>query len=240
MDDSQKPASPAPLQLVPPRVRRTVRIPIGVEKLLTLAAADSEFRRELVRDRAAAVERSGYVVQSTELAVLASVSDAQLEAMISRIDVKRHSKRDFMRSVANVALAAAASGALLTACKGEPPTSESPKPTESIEVTPDYPPPAAVPAEYIDLYEPPPPPGGARPDLEIEAMPPPNAGAPAYYPPVQNSTADVVSDAVASDSAELAAPPAIIGGATVQDTVDDGKATVEVDEPRPTRGISPH
>ena len=85
-----------------------VRIPIGFEKLLCLAAADRSFRASLLESRQAAVEEAGYDLLESETGVLNSLSTPVLEQMIDRIDLPRHSRRTFMRNVATCALAGTA------------------------------------------------------------------------------------------------------------------------------------
>jgi hypothetical protein len=91
-----------------PRRKLKLAIPIGIEKLLARAAGDPAFRRALTRDRYAAVTAAGFALGDSERAILESVSVAMLDTLISRIDLKRHSKRRFMKGVAAAAFAAAA------------------------------------------------------------------------------------------------------------------------------------
>ena len=98
-----------------PRARRNrkVRVPIGIEKVLYRAAADSLFRESLFRDRQGAVNEAGFRLLESEQAILSSVPDSVLATMIDKIDLKKHGKRKFMRAVGTCALAAttAAAGA---------------------------------------------------------------------------------------------------------------------------------
>ena len=95
------------------RRKRKVRVPIGIEKVLYRAAADSLFRESLFRDRQGAVNEAGFRLLESELAILRSVPDSVLTTMIDKIDLKKHGKRKFMRAVGTCALAAttAAAGA---------------------------------------------------------------------------------------------------------------------------------
>ena len=95
------------------RRKRKVRVPIGIEKVLYRAAADTLFRESLFRDRKGAVDEAGFRLMESELAILRSVPDSVLTTMIEKIDLKKHGKRKFMRAVGTCALAAttAAAGA---------------------------------------------------------------------------------------------------------------------------------
>ena len=95
------------------RRKRKVRVPIGIEKVLYRAAADSTFRQSLFRDRDVALDEAGFHLLESELAILRSVPESVLATMIGKIDLKKHGKRKFMRAVGACALAAttAAAGA---------------------------------------------------------------------------------------------------------------------------------
>ena len=97
------------------RRRRKVRIPIGIEKVLYLAAADREFREQLFMSRADALPGTGLEVSPAEAMILRSVSEAALRTMVDAIDLKRHRKRRFFRGIAAASLAATTA----TACIGE-------------------------------------------------------------------------------------------------------------------------
>jgi len=92
-----------------PLARRTrrVKIPIGIEKLLCRAAGDFDFRRKLMDDRAAAVLSLGNDISQSEREILKSIPQETLDVLISRIDLKKHSKRRFMRGVIAATLLAA-------------------------------------------------------------------------------------------------------------------------------------
>jgi len=115
-----------------------VRVPIGLEKALVRAAADARFRDALLRDRGAAVDSAGWELAASEAAVLASVPDATLAAMIARIDVRRHGKRRFMRGVVAAAFAsAAAASALLVADGCGEPVATGIRPGDEVVTRPD-------------------------------------------------------------------------------------------------------
>jgi len=95
------------------RRKRKVRVPIGIEKVLVKAAADDGFRRKLLDDRQAALDALSYELSPTERQVLASIPDLTLQGMIDSIDLKKHSKRRFMRGVLAAALLTTAATGVL-------------------------------------------------------------------------------------------------------------------------------
>ena len=105
-----------------PRVRKkaVLKVPIGIEKVVYRAAADPEFRERLFADRQGAVTHMGFNLLDSELAILLSVPNRSLAAMIDRIDPERHGRRRFMRKVAACALAVATSTVLLDASCSAP------------------------------------------------------------------------------------------------------------------------
>ncbi|MBM4396436.1 MAG: hypothetical protein FJ087_12205 [Deltaproteobacteria bacterium] len=123
------------------RHKRTIRVPIGLEKVLVRAAGDPVFRAALTRDRVAAIEAAGYEMLATELSVLASVPDSVLQVMIGRIDVKRHGTRRFMRGVAAAAFASAAATATVGCDMEGQPAGIQPDaidPADSVEIFTDH------------------------------------------------------------------------------------------------------
>jgi len=96
-----------------------MRIPIGIEKVLCRAAAEPEFEKALLDDRAKALESLKSHLSGTEAAILSSIPAATLAEMIRRIDLERHSRRRFMRSVVAATLAAATAGWGALGCEGE-------------------------------------------------------------------------------------------------------------------------
>jgi outer membrane biosynthesis protein TonB len=87
-----------------------VKIPVGIEKVLYLAATDAGFREALFADRAEALGRPGVNLLPDEAAVLKCIPDDRLEMMIAQIDPSAHGKR-FMQKVAACAVALAATTA---------------------------------------------------------------------------------------------------------------------------------
>jgi len=90
------------------------RVPVGVEKVLYLAATDEGFRQALMEDRARAVQQRGLSLRDSELALLAAVPDPQLRVAIDGMDTtpRNVQRRTFMRVVAASAATVAAAEAL--------------------------------------------------------------------------------------------------------------------------------
>jgi hypothetical protein len=154
------------------RRRGVVSVPVGLEQLLIAAAVDADFRRELIRDRERSATRRGLELTGSERAVLAVAPDAQLEAMIDRIDTsqKNLERRAFLRAVAATAVTLAA-GSGLEACggSGDKPAAETDAPFKGE-------------SQKLDVPEPEPmPPTGIRPD-EIPEPAQPMAGVQAETP----------------------------------------------------------
>ena len=106
------------------RRRRKVRIPIGIEKVLCRAAADREFREQLLMARAEALTGTDLEVSGPEAMILASVSEDALRTMIENIDLKRHRKRRFFRGIAAASLAATTATISLSCDSGTPPAQD--------------------------------------------------------------------------------------------------------------------
>jgi hypothetical protein len=99
----------------PGRPRRALQdVPVGLERVLYLAASDPGFRQALLRDRDAAVDARGFPLLPSERTALKVASTEQLEAAIRGLDVSAPSleRRGFMRSVAASAVTLAAVNAL--------------------------------------------------------------------------------------------------------------------------------
>ena len=125
------------------RRRRKVRIPIGIEKVLCAAAADREFREQLLMARADALAGTGLEVSPSEAMILRSVSEDALRIMIENIDLKRHRRRRFFRGIAAASLAATT--AMSTGCvEAEEDMSKGIAPDWPDAVTPEVQPVAGV------------------------------------------------------------------------------------------------
>jgi len=91
-----------------------IQVPVGLEKVLYLAARDPALEEMLLADRDKAVAALGLELRPSEKAMLDAAPNAVLEAMIGSIETKNTRKRKFMGLVA----AAAASLAAGTASVG--------------------------------------------------------------------------------------------------------------------------
>ena len=89
-------------------------VPVGVEKVLFVAATDEQFRQALLTDRRRAVQERGLSLRPSELALLAAVPDQQLCVAIDGMDTSPTNvrRRTFMRVVAATAATVAAVEAL--------------------------------------------------------------------------------------------------------------------------------
>lgn len=147
------------------------RIPIGVERALYLAATDRTFRNVLSCDRREALRQWGLTLSPAEEAVLLSVPEAALEAMIEAVKPASGQRRRFLSTVA--AATAAAVGTLEVTALSCGPTGSRPDPADGgnnadpeLALPPDPPPPPEAPSGA----EPPPRPAS-----------PEDAGAPADH-----------------------------------------------------------
>jgi hypothetical protein len=94
--------------------KRKVRVPIGIEKVLVRVAADEAFRAGLMARRKETLNNLGDDLTTTERSVLSTIPDESLKQMIANIDLKRHSRKRFMKGVvAAVFLTSAASATIL-------------------------------------------------------------------------------------------------------------------------------
>lgn len=77
-------------------------IPVGMEQVIFLAAADQGFREELLAKREQAAEARGLSLSESERAMLRMIPEAQLRASIEGMDVSEGNlrRRAFMRAVA--------------------------------------------------------------------------------------------------------------------------------------------
>jgi hypothetical protein len=98
-------------------VRKTgkVSVPVGIEKVLYLAATDAAFRERLRTDREGVVTDRRLKLEEDEAGILRGVPDEQLLLMIQNIDPAKHGRRKFIRSVAACA-ASLAAGSVLVEC----------------------------------------------------------------------------------------------------------------------------
>ena len=90
------------------RFAQKVSVPVGLEKVLYLAARDPDLRERLLADRAGTISELGVALRPSERAMLEAAPRAALEAMIGRIDASNPRKRKFMGLVAAAATSLAA------------------------------------------------------------------------------------------------------------------------------------
>ncbi|MDJ0764559.1 MAG: hypothetical protein QNJ97_16395 [Myxococcota bacterium] len=105
----------------PNRRRRSsepVQVPVGVEKLLYLAAQDAAFKKKLLRDRPAALAASGVTLRPSETSMLTAISNRAIEKMIAGIVPENPKRRRFMGLVA-AAAASIVAGTVDTGCSSE-------------------------------------------------------------------------------------------------------------------------
>jgi len=100
------------------RKSEKVSIPVGIEKVLYLAATDPAFKERLFRDRAGVLADPAMKIDESERAILSGVPDGQLLGMIQNIDPEKHGRRKFIRSVAACA-ASLVAGSVFVECGEE-------------------------------------------------------------------------------------------------------------------------
>jgi len=137
--------------------REVPPIPVGLEELLGMAAAEQAFADVLLRDPAAAADASGLTLTPTELTILRTVGRGSLTQMIAQLRQQQPEpeRRAFLeQAAAALAVAVAVGGATVVAgCKGQDKSgNKSTTPTPK-STGPKNKPPASYPAET-----------GARPD----------------------------------------------------------------------------
>ena len=93
--------------------REKIQVPVGLEKILFHAARDDSFKKLLLADRDAAIEKSRVSLRPSERAMLSVATDGALEAMIARIIPTNPKKRKFMSLVAAAATSLAAGTVLV-------------------------------------------------------------------------------------------------------------------------------
>ncbi|MBI5536331.1 MAG: hypothetical protein HY898_26660 [Deltaproteobacteria bacterium] len=179
-----------------------VRVPVGVEKLLHLAARDSSFRERLLADPLSAAESVKVRLRSSEELMLRSVPPEALASMIAAINPDNPRGRRVMGLVA-AAAASLAAGTALVACSDE---SDS----GSVELD------AAQPMDA----------GGMLSDTGIDGkVYPDGADADADAPGDANAEAadDADADAIVGDDViELDGPQPMDAGGILPDTGVDG------------------
>jgi hypothetical protein len=103
-----------------PRVgTQQVQIPIGIERILYVAARDDQFKMRLIDDVHSAVASLAIKLTPSEMAILENTPRNVLENMIRRFDPSKHSRRRFGRAVAAAALSVA-TGTVAVSCDATP------------------------------------------------------------------------------------------------------------------------
>jgi hypothetical protein len=96
------------------RFAQKLSVPVGLEKVLYLAARDPELRARLLADRTGTIDALGVELRPSERAMIEAASRAALEGMIERIDASNPRKRRFMGLVAAAATSLAAGTAAMS------------------------------------------------------------------------------------------------------------------------------
>lgn len=178
---------------------KTPPVPVGIQRLLRLAAIDPLFRAQLFEKRDAVARAAGVELTETERLVLRAASESQLVAMAEHLAPPPSPRRDFFLQTAATA-AALLGGAALVSSEGcargarpdVPPATDGSEPeparpeTNEMQTTggaaPDEPPPPPSPPDAGADAEPMPPrpeyndmhtKGGAAPDEPPPPKPPP-------------------------------------------------------------------
>jgi hypothetical protein len=102
-------------------MRRAVEVsdlPQGVERVLTLAALNHQFRTDLLRDPLAAAQSKGIVLDAVESALLRTARPEQLAAMADRIVIPpSRDRRTFVKAV-SASIVAMVTGKAMMLCSG--------------------------------------------------------------------------------------------------------------------------
>jgi hypothetical protein len=160
-------------------------VPTGIQQLLRLASVDDGFRRELLEKRDAIAKAADVTLSATEQAILRSVPEAQLAAMITGLPAPPADRRSFLQQMAAAAVVVLLGSATLgSSCPtSTKPTAkpDTPRRTDERHMTtaggaaPDRPPPRPTTREMETE-------GGAAPDepppREEHRMPAPGGAAP--------------------------------------------------------------
>lgn len=102
-------------------MRRGVEVsdlPQGVERVLTLAALNHQFRMDILRDPVAAARSKGIVLDPVESALLRSARPEQLAAMADRIVIPPSSERRTFVKAVSASIVAMVTGKAIMLCSG--------------------------------------------------------------------------------------------------------------------------
>jgi hypothetical protein len=116
------------------RFSQKVEVPVGVEKILYLAAKNADIKKKLLEDRKAAIADLGVQLRPSEQAMLEATPKTVLAAMIARLEPESPRKRRFMQVVAAVATSLAAGTAVIDCSSG---TSKGVGPGVTFGIGPD-------------------------------------------------------------------------------------------------------
>ena len=96
------------------REKTVSRVPVGMERVLYLAATDQAFRQELEADPEGAIAARGLTLRPSELAMLRAVPLEQLLRSVGHVDASPENlkRRSFLRAVAASAVTVAAADAI--------------------------------------------------------------------------------------------------------------------------------
>ena len=102
-------------------MRRAVEVndlPQGVERVLTLAALNHQFRTDLLRDPVAAAQSKGILLDAVESALLRAARPEQLAAMADRIVIPPSSERRTFVKAVSASIVAMVTGKAIMLCSG--------------------------------------------------------------------------------------------------------------------------
>jgi len=89
-----------------------VSVPVGLEKVLYLAARNPDLKARLLADRSGTIDGLGVALRPSEKAMIEAAPPSALAAMIDRIEPSNPRRRKFMNLVAAAATSLAAGTAL--------------------------------------------------------------------------------------------------------------------------------
>ncbi|MBW1811010.1 MAG: hypothetical protein JRJ87_22665 [Deltaproteobacteria bacterium] len=184
-------------------------VPVGIQRLLRLAAEDPSFKLELAERRAEVAEAAGVELTESEKMILKVITTDQLTAMVETIPPAPAPRRDFLRKTAATAVLLLG-GAALEGCDSCSGVVKGARP----DIPPERP------------EERPSPPGGARPDVPE----------PKPKPPVENPDDTFAKPPKGWDGGTPKPPPEPKPERPERPPITKG---IRPDRPKPTRGIRP-
>jgi hypothetical protein len=105
-----------------------LRVPAGIDYLLSLGARDPRFREHLLNDPFAAARRAGLRLTGSERAILSALPREQLRAVIDTATPRTAARRGFLQRAALwvVGLFGGVTMTTMTGCSHPVPTGEAP------------------------------------------------------------------------------------------------------------------